>query len=172
MTFQKLAAIAAFSLVSSAIHAQTANSGPYAEIAYTSAKYSAQAVSGSWTPSALRGVVGQGFHEYAAVEAMLLLGVSESTNLGAPLKLESGVGIYLKPRVRFGESAEVFARLGWANINTKVGTTSATDNGTSYGAGASYGFNKTTSLNLDYMVYNEANNSKIDGVSIGVGYKF
>ena len=120
----------------------------------------------------MRGILGQGIHEYAAVEGMLLFGVSDSTNLGVALKMTSGAGIYLKPRAKIGEAFEVFARLGWANINTTVGASDARDNGTSYGAGASYSFSKTTSLNLDYMVYNEANNSKIDGVSFGLGYKF
>lgn len=103
---------------------------------------------------------------------MLLLGMSDSTNLGLAIKLQSGAGFYLKPRAKLGEAVEVFARLGWANINTKVNTLDAKDNGASYGAGASYSFSKTTSVNLDYMLYNDSNGSKIDGVSVGLGFKF
>lgn len=178
MFFKKLAAIAAVTLVSTAAFAQSANDGVYAEVAYTASTYKVDNLSGSWTPSALRGVVGKGLSENLAVEGMLLFGMSDSTNLGVNLKLTSGAGFYLKPRVKLGESVEVFARLGWANINSKVGSTitssstNTSDNGTSYGLGGSYSFNKTTSLNLDYMMYNDSNGAKIDGISVGVGFKF
>lgn len=172
MFLKKLAAIAAVALVSTAASAQNANGGAYAEVAYTAATYKANSLSGSWSPSALRGIVGMGIYENLAVEGMLLLGTTDSTNLGVNLKLNSGAGIYLKPRAKLGDSIEVFARVGWANINSKVANTDAKDNGASYGLGGSYSFNKTTSLNLDYMMYNDQNGAKIDGVSVGVGFKF
>jgi len=171
MFFKKIAAIAAFALVSTAASAQSADLF-YGEVAYTSTTYKASSLSGSWSPTAVRGIVGMGFHENFAVEGMLLVGATDSNNLNVNLKLTSGAGIYLKPRAKLGEAVEVFARLGWANINSKVANIETKDNGASYGLGASYAFNKTTNVNLDYMMYNDQNGAKIDGVSVGVGFKF
>lgn len=172
MSLNKLAVIGALALVSTSIQAQSTDNSAYGEIAITSAKYSIQSVSGSWNPNAIRGLFGKGVHQYAAVEALLLVGMSDSTNQNVKLSMTNGAGIYIKPRYKIGESAEVFARLGWANINTKVGTSDSADDGESYGAGVSLNINKAINLNADYMVYNKAGNSMIDGVSIGLAYKF
>ena len=172
MSLKKLAALAALALATSAASAQTAKTDFYGEVAFTSTTYKASNLSGSWSPSALRGVVGMGFHENFAVEGMLLVGAADSSNLGVNLKLTSGAGLYLKPRAKLGDSVEVFARLGWANVNSKVGNIDTKDNGASYGLGGSFSLNKTTSLNVDYMLYNDQNGAKIDGVSVGVGFKF
>ena len=172
MSLKKLAAIAAVALVSTAASAQTAKTDFFGEVAYTATTYKASGLSGSWSPSAIRGVVGMGFHENFAVEGMLLIGATDSNNLGVNLKLTSGAGIYLKPRAKLGDDVEVFARLGWANVNSKVANIDTKDNGASYGLGASYAFNKTTNVNVDYMMYNDSNGAKIDGISVGVGFKF
>lgn len=174
MFLKKLVAVAAVALVSTAASAQATNNnnGLYGEIAYTATTFKVDGLSGSWNPGALRGIFGTGLNDNLAVEAMLLLGMTDTTNLGVNVKLTSGAGFYLKPRVLIGDSLELFARAGWANVNSKVGKTDARDNGGSYGLGASYSFTKSVNLNVDYMVYNSQSGSKIDGTSVGIGFKF
>ncbi len=174
MFLKKLVAVAAIALVSTAASAQATNNntGYFAEVAYTSTNFKVDGLAGNWNPSALRGIFGKGLNDNLAVEAMLLLGTSDASNLGVNLKVSSGAGIYVKPRVMLGDSFELFGRLGWANINSKVGNTDARDNSVSYGVGASYSFTKAVSLNVDYMMFNNQNGSKIDGTSVGIGFKF
>lgn len=171
MSLKKLAAVAAVALISTAASAQATNDGYFGEIAYTSTTFKVDGLSGEWKPSALRGAFGKGLNDNFAVEAIILLGTTDASNLGVNVKVSSGAGIYIKPRVQIGD-LELFARAGWANINSKVANTDARDNGGSYGVGASYSFTKSVSLNADYMLYNNSNGSKIDGISVGVGFKF
>lgn len=171
MFLKKLAAVAAIALISTAASAQATNDGYFGEIAYTSTTFKVDGLSGDWKPAALRGTFGKGLNDNFAVEGMLLLGTTDSSNLGVNIKLSSGAGIYIKPRVQIGD-LELFARLGWANINSTVANKDARDNGGSYGIGASYSFTKSVSLNVDYMSFNNSNGSKIDGTSVGIGFKF
>jgi opacity protein-like surface antigen len=175
MNFRNLTAITAMALLSCAASVQAADENNYAEIGYTTTKYSG--VGAEWTPPALRGVFGSNLHENYAVEAMLLLGLADSSKLGVTIKAESGAGVYFKPKAKLGSHVELFGRIGWANINTQVrssfgSTTDAADSGLSYGFGAAFTINKAMSINVDYMLYNEDNGSKIDGATVGIGYKF
>ena len=178
MNFKKLTAITAMGLLSCAASVHAADENYYAELGYTTFKYSGAGA--EWTPTAVRGIFGNNLAENYAIEAMLLLGASNSSNgstRGVTIKTESGAGVYFKPKAKLGSHVEVFGRLGWANINTQVsssfgGTTDAADSGLSYGFGAAISINKAMSVNVDYMLYNEDNGSKIDGVTVGIGYKF
>ena len=175
MNIKKLTAIAALGLLTCAASAQAANDNVYAELGYTATKYSG--VGAEWTPAALRGVFGSDLHENYAVEAVLLLGLDDFSRLGVTIKAESGAAVYIKPKAKLGTNVDVFGRIGWASINSQVrssfgGTTDTRDSGLSYGLGAAISINKTMSVNVDYMLYNEDNGAKIDGITVGLGYKF
>ncbi len=180
-----IAAAAALALLGSA-HAQQMPTGLYGELGYTFLQ-----VDGSngirVRPDAIRGILGWEFHPYFAVEGMLAGGVSgDSTSVtvnGFPadvnIKLENTYGIYLKPKYDFNQW-QAFARLGWARtrlrtqVNASGLTSSATnsDDDFSWGLGANYRFNPRMNVGLDYMVYYDRGNTRIDGWTLSLGYKF
>ena len=131
-------------------------------------------------PAAVRGVFGSNLNEHYGVEALLLLGTSDSRTGGVTIKADSGGGVYFKPKAKLGSHIEVFGRVGWANVNSNVSNSSGTrgtstdtrDSGFSCGLGVTIAINKTVSVIMDYMVHNEDKGSKIDGITIGFGYKF
>jgi outer membrane autotransporter protein len=180
-----IAAAAALALLGGA-HAQQMPAGLYGELGYTWL----QVDGGNGikvNPDAIRGILGWDFHPFFAVEGMLAGGVrDDSTNvtvLGFPtnvnIKLENTYGIYLKPKYDFNQW-QAFARLGWARtkLRTEVnfaGATSSSSNSDddfSWGLGANYRFNPRMNVGLDYMVYYDRGNTKVDGWTISFGYRF
>lgn len=101
-------------------------------------------------------------------------------------------GLYVTPTYKIADVGRVYARLGWANntsSDAKVkpympGTIPAGTgtihmarviqkrNSASYGVGAAFDINESFSVGADYMVYYKYHGEKIDGLTIGLGYKF
>lgn len=178
-----IAAAAAFALLGSA-QAQTAPAW-YGELGYTFLKIDGDGY--SVHPSAIRGIIGYDFHRYFAVEGMLAGGVTDddtnTTAFGIPVnvnaKLQQAYGIYLKPKYEWNQ-LEAFGRLGWARSKVRVtaasGGLSASDSGSdddfSYGVGLNYRINPRMHVGLDYMVYYDKSDAKIDGWTLSFGYRF
>jgi outer membrane autotransporter protein len=84
--------------------------------------------------------------------------------------------LYLKPKTKLSQSVEIFGRIGFARLNGKTTTSLVTEttalSGVSYGAGMRFVISPTTSLNADYMQYLSKDGTKVNGFSLGVGYKF
>jgi opacity protein-like surface antigen len=196
----KLIAIAAASvlLMAGAAQAQQARQvgGTYAEIGYTQMKLSGDDVD-SLKPGALRGIVGYEFHPNAAVEGMLAFGIRKeerTESMGTPfgvatatmnVKLKNAYGVYLKPKANLSDAFEVFGRVGYTHASFKadatvtipgVGSQSASDSGSdggfSYGLGANFKFNPTTYVGVDYMHYYKKDGVTLDGLTVGVGFRF
>jgi outer membrane autotransporter protein len=79
--------------------------------------------------------------------------------------------------MKLNDAVEVFGRLGYASVKgtlsaTGVASESGTENSFSYGAGLSYAIDLKTSLNVDYMQYLSKDGAKVNGFTLGVGYKF
>jgi outer membrane autotransporter protein len=187
----KLIVIAAASamLMAGAAQAQTRPAVPgttYGELGYTTLKLSSGGV--SVKPAMLRGIVGYNFNNNFAFEGMLGLGVSKdstsTTFAGVPVDVQEDVrhivGIYVKPKAVIGDAFEVFGRLGYAH--TRVRTTasvpgfSASDSGSdssvSYGIGANFNVSPKMYVGVDYMRYFKKDDTKIDGFTVGLGYRF
>jgi len=178
-TYSKILAVAAIAVSATAAQAQL-----YGEVGYTALNYKstvgANKVEAS--PSALGVTIGYDVHKNVAVEAMAVVGASDDTatlngaSTPAKLKIDNSFGIFLKPKVMLGENFELFTRLGY--MNTKISVSgagilaSATDSAFAYGLGANYYFNKTTYLTVNYMNVYDKDNTKIDGVTVGLGMKF
>ena len=95
-------------------------------------------------------------------------------------KIDSAYGIYVKGQFEAAKNLELFARLGYTNVDIKLDNGSAEkydDGDFSYGVGMQYHFNKTVYGQIDYMVYYDDNgfegaDTKIDGFSLSIGMNF
>lgn len=144
-----------------------------------------------FTPKALRVVSGYELSPHLAAEAMLVVGLTESTssvteaNVSYKLsvKPETSVGLFMKSRANFGESGEheVYGRVGYFDANSRLtGSFGATRfsgagsiaNGLSYGLGAKVNLAKDTHLSADYMHYAKGNGFVVDGVTVGLAKHF
>lgn len=131
---------------------------------------------------AARVILGYNLMENLAMDGMIAFGASDgsTTISGVTIKgrIDSGYGIYLKPKAKLSESIEVFGRLGYFNSKmtvwapgTLVSLPSSGDD-FSYGVGGSIKVSKDISLNLDYMSYYNKNGTSVNGVTLGLGFNF
>ena len=181
-----IAAAAALAMLGSA-HAQkfsTANA--YGELGWTFLKIDGGDF--SVRPSAIRGILGYDFHPYLGAELMLMGGVNDDDTtvsvLGVPtnvnIKLQNSYGLYLKPKYTWNNQVELFARLGWARSKVKTsvsalgltGSGSDSDDDFSWGLGANYMFNPRMGVGLDYTVYYDKGDTKVDGWTVSFKYRF
>lgn len=177
---KKFAITAAIALASVAAQAQI-----YGEVGYTAitAKNATDGEVGKASPSALRGFLGYELNPNLAVEGMAAFGMSDATVKfngvagDEKLEIDNAVGLYLKPKLKLNDDVEIFGRVGFASVKyTLSGPSFASetyrDSGFSYGAGLSYAINPSTSLNADYMQYFSKDGIKVNGFTVGVGFKF
>ena len=156
---------------------------------------------GSVNPTMLRGVLGKELMPNLSAELMLGLGAGAGsadfkyTLPPSPVvmtaRVESEVktmlGFYIVPKIQLSDRAQAYARLGLTNMSTSdtpvavmgglpAGTsnnmTNGKNNSVSWGLGASYRIGENLGASLDYMVYHKKSQVKVDGVNIGLTYKF
>jgi opacity protein-like surface antigen len=181
-----IAAAAAFLVLGGSAQAQTmpqmSMSGLYGELGYTWMKIDAAGTTAR--PSAIRGVLGYGFHPYFAGEFMLAGGVSDDSKNGTVNGVPTTVnvdprtmyGLFIKPKYNWNQT-ELFARLGWAHTNVKLKSennnlvdSSQSDNDFAYGFGVNFHFNPRMYVGLDWMRYSNQSGHKVDGMTLGFGY--
>lgn len=149
----------------------------YGEIGFTSVKIEDSGF--SFTPKAVRLLLGQEFHPNFAVDVMGAFGVQDdSISVGGITvtgDLKYGVGLYAVPKIKFG-NAEVFARLGAIKAEAKASAMgmSVTESGTdfSYGAGVRYTFTRNHFIAADWMQYYDKNGIDAKGWTISLGSWF
>jgi outer membrane autotransporter protein len=187
----KLLVIAAASVMLTAGAAQAqirpATTGTtYGELGYTTLKISDSGI--SVKPAMLRGIVGYNFNNNLAFEGMLGLGVrkdsTSTTFAGVPVDVQEDVrhivGIYVKPKAVIGDAFEVFGRLGYAQTRVRAtvsaagvsASDSASDSSLSYGIGANFNVSPKMYVGVDYMRYFKKDDTKIDGFTVALGYRF
>lgn len=166
----KLFVIAASALlVLGTARAQSA-SPLYAELGYTFATLDS---SGAYSahPRTIRGIVGYDVHKYAALEAMLAF----SAGTDNKVKLKDAYGVFVKPKYDFG-NIEAFARLGVVHTDMQDCNGGSCRNGSggdvAYGIGANYRVTPKMHIGLDYLRSYDKGGVRIDGVTLGVGYRF
>ncbi|MFM8576396.1 MAG: outer membrane beta-barrel protein [Limnohabitans sp.] len=180
---KKLAIAAAVLIATIGAQAQT-----YGEIGYTATTATTN-INGNGikaSPSAIRGILGYELSPNFAVEGMVAFGMSDGTLKvngqsvpGAKMEIDNAVGVYIKPKTKLNDHLAIFARAGF--IRAKSTTTTATggigsvtgsENSFSYGAGMSYAISPKTALTVDYMQYLNKDGFKVNGFTLGVGFKF
>jgi hypothetical protein len=135
-------------------------------------------------PTVLRVAIGTHISDHWALEAMAGVGSGSSSayyqSVYASYKVNSISGLYLKTQTQAGESSEVYAKLGYATIQTTTtassgGWTSSlshTSSGLSYAVGATYHVNKKNHLFVDFTSYDNNAGIKLSGPSIGMSFDF
>jgi len=188
----KLIAIAAASLMLMAgaanaqMSMQSSAPGLYGEVGYTGLKITGAAQ--DVQPGVLRGILGFNFGPYLAAEGMLGFGVTkddkEATVNGQRVTIQGDVehmyGAYIAPKAMLGPQFELFGRFGWTETRLKAkagsgvftGSNSRTGGDWSYGLGGNFHFNPRMYVGLDYMQYYNKNSTKLEGVTLGLGYRF
>ena len=142
----------------------------YGEIGYTGLDYREPGLKVS--PGMVRGVVGYDISPNLAVEGMLGLDSGSDTASGTTLKLGNMVGAFGKVQAPLAEGVKVYGRLGVARTSLKANGVSDSDTGLAYGVGLTYDLSKNSYLNADYTKYHDRNDQKLEGLTVGVGFRF
>ena len=145
------------------------------------------AVGTTGRPEGIRGIIGYDFHPYFALEGMVGGGTSSDTRdvdvgggVMSPVnfKLSSMYGIWVKPKYDINQF-ELFGRLGYTHTSVKATSSNfpainsnQSDNDFSWGLGANYHFTPQMYVGLDWMRYSNQSGHKIDGMTLGLGYRF
>ncbi len=178
---KKLAIASALSMLAIGASAQT-----YGELGYTMVEYEENVfgVIVESKPTALRGIIGYEINPNLAVEGLVGFGLGDDkisargfgAAEGSKLEIDHVVGIYIKPKVKFGQNLEGFVRAGFAQAKASAAlggsSASASESSFSYGVGLSYSFTPKASVNLDYMSYLDKDASTVTGITVGFGFKF
>ncbi len=144
--------------------------GVYGELGYTGLDYKAPGLKVS--PGMVRGVVGYELTPQLAVEGVVGLQGGSDTASGTTLRLDNMVGVFGKVQAPLTDALKVYGRLGVARTSLKANGVSDSDTGLAYGAGITYDLSKTTYLNADYTQYLDRRDRKLEGFTVGVGYRF
>src|SRR5262249_25439344 len=92
---------------------------------------------------AITGRLGVGFGQNFAVEGEASFGVKDDSGL----ELDNELGIFGVAKLPVTEQFDVFARVGWARIETDPGTD---EDGVAYGAGGEYFFTPADGIRGEY----------------------
>lgn len=158
----------ALGLAACALGAQA--QGLYGELGYTGLAYKAPGL--KVNPGMVRGVVGYELTPQLAVEGVVGLQGGSDTASGTTLRLDNMVGVFGKVQAPLTDALKVYGRLGVARTSLKANGVSDSDTGLAYGAGITYDLSKTTYLNADYTQYLDRRDRKLEGFTVGVGYRF
>ena len=164
--FTKISTALGFALLAAGAQAQSM----YGEVGYTGLEYKEPGLKVS--PGMVRGVVGYEFSPNLAMEGMVGLNGGSDSASGTTLKLNNMVGVFGKVQAPLADGLNVYGRLGMARTSLKANGVSDSDTGLAYGVGMTYDLSKTTYLNADYTMYHDRNDQKLDGVTVGVGFRF
>lgn len=152
----------------------------YGEVGYVGTKVSSSigSLGISAKPDAVRGLVGYQMNPNLSFEGMLAFGAGDgSINVagirsGLGLKIDNMVGAFVKPSFPIGDVFDLFGRVGYVSTKVSVDGNSDRSGSLSYGVGGSFRMTPALSLNVDYMIYHKKDDTKVDGYSVGVSYRF
>lgn len=162
-----------------AVAAASASAQFYGEVAYHESVYDKHGVD-RLDLGALGLTVGYDLHPNMAIEGMLAFAVGDdSVRFGGRQvtgELDYSAGLFAKPKFKVTEGFEVFARLGWARseISASGLEASVSDDGSdfAYGLGVQFNVTKNAYVTGSYMRLYDKSDVKINGRSIGLGYRF
>lgn len=180
-----LSALASGLMVSSA-QAQAAapeahDAAMYAEVGYSAIQARTTDGPDRWKASTglVTGAFGYQFHPNMAVEGLLGFGAGRGSlkyngvATGDSVKLGSVFGVYFRPRVALGDSAELFGRVGWARTEVRQSSTGKdSDDGVSYGIGGRYHLTQASYLQADWTRFYDRRHTSIDGFGFAYGMRF
>jgi opacity protein-like surface antigen len=154
---------------------QTTQQSPfYGELGYSFQRFDS-GLGIRTNPQSLRGIVGYNLHPYFAVEGMAAFGTRDDSDNGVTGKVRQQLGVFVKPKYAI-DNFEVFGRVGYVNsklrTSSATGTVNTSEGDFAWGVGANYNINPRTYVGIDYLRSYDKGSSKVDGVTVGVGYRF
>lgn len=162
-----------------------AEPGFYAGVNYAQTDYK-QSGFPTVSPTALVFKLGKELNPNLAIEGRLGIGLSDDSvgiDLGIPvtvgLDIDNFYGVYLKGRLPIG-TVTPYGLIGWTKgklTATVAGggisvSGSDSDSGVSYGLGVDFPVGKTTAINLEYAQLLKGDGYKINGISVGLAFRF
>ena len=135
----------------------------------------------SWKPTAAKITLGKMVTNNLGIEFTAGTGVYGSTGnafgtIPTTVKLGPFYGVYLRPTIPLGDSAEFFARVGYlrGRIDSATSFASGSDisGSFSYGAGLSVKISDSVSTTADYMQYANVSGTTIVGFGVGLKSDF
>ncbi len=150
-----------------------------AVVAAASAALSAQAqeaniyINGGYTQfdgnnvdlGAITGRVGVGFGPYFGVEGEASFGVDDDGGI----ELDNELGLFGFGKVPVSERFELFARLGYSQIETSPG---GDNDGWAYGVGGQFFFTSVDGVRADFTRHDLDNGGEVDAYSVSYVRKF
>lgn len=167
--FTKVSTTLGLALLAVGAQAQSTQ-GMYGELGYTGTDYKEPGLKVS--PAMVRGVAGYEFTPNLAIEGIVGLNGGSDSASGTTLKINNTVGVFGKVQAPVTDALKVYGRLGVARTSLKANGVSDSGTSLAYGAGVTYDLSKTTYLNADYTKYYDRNDQKLEGVTVGVGFRF
>jgi opacity protein-like surface antigen len=170
--FTKFVSIAALSLATvGAAHAE----GLYAGALLTRTTVSIDGA-GDVNPTTIGAKLGMSINKNFAVEARLGTGLSDDSIVGVDVKVDNFAGIYAKGILPLSDVASVYGLLGYTQGKLKFEvpgqSESDSDSDISYGLGADFAISATTSVGVEWARLFKSDDFKVDGLSVGVSFKF
>ena len=135
----------------------------------------------SWKPTAAKITLGKMVTNNLGIEFTAGTGVYGSTGnafgtIPTTVKLGPFYGVYLRPTIPLGDSAEFFARVGYlrGRIDSATSFASGSDisGSFSYGAGLSVKISDSVSTTADYMQYANVSGTTVTGFGVGLKSDF
>jgi Outer membrane protein beta-barrel domain len=167
--FTKFVSIAALSLATvGAAHAE----GLYAGALLTRATVSFDGDVDA-SPTTIGAKLGMSINKNFAVEARLGVGLVDDSISVIDLKVDNFAGIYAKGILPVTDVASVYGLLGYTQGKiTLEGLGSDSDSDISYGLGADFAVSANTSVGVEWARLFKGDGYKVDGLSLGVSFKF
>lgn len=158
--------------------AQSTDKGLYGELGYVSMTYKEPSTSTS--PSTVRAFIGNNVSENWVLEAMFGMAASNGTgtlaNVPYTVKIGNMVGVFVRAKTKPTPELEVYGRLGYNRLDRTVDvltiSSASTGDDVAYGAGLAYKIAAKTHVTADYMAYYNKNNIAIDGLAVGLRFRF
>lgn len=126
-----------------------------------------------------RGVLGWNAHPNLAVEAMLgrFGRRAEVVDIDTRVELTHAVGAYIKPKYQFNDRFEVFARVGYGDVNLKAvsrraGRVPHVSGGFTWGVGVTYNFTPNFYSSTDYTSHYDKGDVSVSSTTLSFGYRF
>jgi hypothetical protein len=153
--------------------------GMYAGVTLTRAEYKEEGFS-AVNPTVVGGKIGKQFNPNFAVEGRFGIGVADDTvdagGLPVTVEIDYYFGVYGKGILPLSSAASVYGLLGFtqAKLTASAAGFSASDSDgdISFGLGGEFNVSPKTSVSLEFARLLKGDGYRIDGLSLGVSFKF
>lgn len=121
----------------------------------------------------LDGKIGTYFNENFSGEFRLGLGMTDDDFFGSDIEVENYYGAYLRAGIPVTDAFYPYAIAGYSNVKVGVsGGGSDSESDFSYGLGADFALTNDMDLSIEYMRYLDKDGGEIDGIGLGLKFKF